>query len=82
MPLLTPVGSKPIEQFRVGDMVLSRTEFDPSGPVEAKVVEEVFNRAASELTDLCAVNVMYASAFCRYLNGLRREGDDREDFPR
>src|SRR5262249_28611248 len=43
-PLLTPDGSKPIEQFRPGDLVLSRSEFDPEGPVEPKVVEEVFER--------------------------------------
>src|SRR5439155_27381515 len=29
---------------RVGDLVLSRDENDPNGPVEAKVVEEVFVR--------------------------------------
>jgi hypothetical protein len=46
MPLRTPEGSKPIEQFRVGDLILSRSEFDPDGPLEAKVVEEVFVRTA------------------------------------
>lgn len=43
-PLLTPEGSKPIEQFRVGDLLLSRNEFDPEGPVEPKTIEEVFVR--------------------------------------
>jgi intein/homing endonuclease len=43
-PLLTPEGSKPIEELRVGDLVLSRSEFDPSGRVEAKRVEAVFVR--------------------------------------
>ncbi len=43
-PLLTPGGSKLIEQFRVGDAILSRSEFDPTGPIEAKVIEEVFVR--------------------------------------
>ena len=41
-PLLTPDGDKLIEQFKVGDLLLSRSEFDPDGAVEAKVVEEVF----------------------------------------
>jgi len=41
-PLLTPDGEKPIEELRVGDRVLSRSEVDPEGPVEAKLVEEVF----------------------------------------
>ena len=43
-PLLTPDGSKLIEQFQIGDLLLSRSEFDPSGPVEASVVEAVFRR--------------------------------------
>jgi hypothetical protein len=41
-PLLTPEGSKRIEEFRVGDLVLARDENQVDGPVEAKVVEEVF----------------------------------------
>ncbi|MHB1423875.1 MAG: polymorphic toxin-type HINT domain-containing protein [Gemmataceae bacterium] len=45
-PLLTPTGSKPIEQFRVGDLLLSRSEDDPEGRLEAKAVEEVFVRTA------------------------------------
>jgi hypothetical protein len=43
-PLLTPDGSKLIEQFQPGDWVLSRSEFDPDGPLTAKVVEAVFKR--------------------------------------
>ena len=43
-PLLTPEGSRLIEQFEVGDLVLSRSESVPDGPLEAKVVEEVFVR--------------------------------------
>lgn len=35
---------KLIKDFKPGDLVLSRSEFDPSGPVEPKVVEEVFVR--------------------------------------
>src|SRR5207249_24080 len=41
-PLLTPEGSKPIEQFKEGDLVLSRDEADPFGRVQAKVVQAVF----------------------------------------
>jgi Pretoxin HINT domain/Putative Ig domain len=48
-PLLTPGGSKVIEQFRPGDLVLSRSEFEPEGPVEPKRVEEVFVRTAAVL---------------------------------
>lgn len=48
-PLLVPGGSKPIEQFQAGDLVLSRSEFDPAGPVEPKAVEEVFRRFAPVL---------------------------------
>jgi hypothetical protein len=45
-PLLTPTGATPIDRLRVGDLVLARSEFDPNGPVEAKVVEEIFVRTA------------------------------------
>jgi RHS repeat-associated protein len=48
-PLLTPVGSKFVEQFRVGDLVLSRCESDPDGPITAKVVEAVFVRLGGNL---------------------------------
>jgi len=41
-PLLTPEGSKPIERFAVGDLVLSRPEDDVNAPVQARRVEEVF----------------------------------------
>jgi hypothetical protein len=41
-PLLVPGGSKLIERIRPGDRVLCRGEYDPDGPVEARVVEEVF----------------------------------------
>lgn len=43
-PILTPDGSKPIEEIRAGDLVLSRDESDVNGPVEPKVVEETFIR--------------------------------------
>jgi hypothetical protein len=43
-PLRTPEGWKRIESFAVGDLVLSRDEHDPSGPLVAKGVEEVFVR--------------------------------------
>lgn len=50
-PLLTPDGSRPIEQFQVGDFVLSRDENDPEGPVEARQVLNVF-QTYSPLLDL------------------------------
>ncbi len=43
-PLLTPDGAKAIEDFRPGDLLLSRDEYDPEGAVEARAVEEVFVR--------------------------------------
>jgi hypothetical protein len=43
-PLLTPDGHKAIEKFAVGDAILSRSEYDPAGPLEVKRVEEVFVR--------------------------------------
>jgi hypothetical protein len=44
-PMRTPGGSRNIEDIRAGDLVLSRDENNCEGPVEAKVVEEVFVRA-------------------------------------
>jgi RHS repeat-associated protein len=41
-PLRTPEGSRNIEDIRPGELVLARDEYDPEGPVFAKVVEEVF----------------------------------------
>src|SRR5262249_41056210 len=41
-PLLTPDGSKPIEEFKLGDLILSSHEDDPTGPIEPKHVEDVF----------------------------------------
>jgi len=40
--LLIPGGSKPIEQFKPGDWILSAPDDDPEAPPEAKHVEEVF----------------------------------------
>jgi hypothetical protein len=40
----TPDGQKPIADIQAGELVLSRTDDDPHGPIEAKVVEEVFVR--------------------------------------
>jgi hypothetical protein len=45
-PLLTPAGSKPIEQFKPGDLVLARSEWDADGPVEPKAIEELFVRTS------------------------------------
>jgi len=41
-PIRTPEGTVAVESIQAGDLVLSRSEFDPSGPIEAKVVEELF----------------------------------------
>jgi hypothetical protein len=43
---LTPDGQKPIEEFRAGDLILSRAEHDPNGRVEVKTVLETFVRQA------------------------------------
>jgi RHS repeat-associated protein len=48
-PIRTPEGAVAIEHIKAGDLVLSRSEFDPLGPVEAKVVEEVFVQVAPVL---------------------------------
>jgi hypothetical protein len=45
-PIRTPGGSNRIEELRVGDLVLSRDEFDADGPLLAKPVEERFVREA------------------------------------
>ena len=50
-PVLTPEGEKSIEELKPGDLVLSRSEGDPDGPIEAKVIEETFG-GESELLDL------------------------------
>jgi hypothetical protein len=41
--------SKPIDEFQVGDMILSRSEFDAGGPLAVKEVQEVFVRVAAIL---------------------------------
>lgn len=48
-PLLIPEGAKPIEQFKPGDLVLSRSEYDLNGHVEPKRVEEIFERSGHVL---------------------------------
>jgi Pretoxin HINT domain len=50
-PLLTPEGSKYIEDFRVGDLILSRAEDDPEAPVMARRVLNLFQNY-SPLLDL------------------------------
>jgi len=42
-PLLTPEGSKPIEQFVSGDSVLSKDEFNAAGEVRALAVFETIS---------------------------------------
>ena len=49
-PLLTPTGDKLIEEFKVGDQILSRAEDNIDGDVEVKVVEETFVRMAAAMT--------------------------------
>jgi hypothetical protein len=46
-PLRTPAGEKVVEQFKRGDLLLSRREDGPDAPVEIKAVEEVFVRVAA-----------------------------------
>ena len=41
-PLLTPDGSKLIEEFKPGDWILARPEGDPEATPIPKMVEEVF----------------------------------------
>jgi hypothetical protein len=41
-----PEGRKQAKDIRVSDLVASRSEFDPKGPVEYKEVEEVFVRVS------------------------------------
>ncbi len=41
-PLLTPVGSRPIEELQIDDLVLSRDEYNPEGPVVARRVVKLF----------------------------------------
>ncbi len=48
-PLLTPDGSKAIEEFKVGDLVLSRDEDTPDGEVRAKRVLATFNTVSPVL---------------------------------
>jgi hypothetical protein len=48
-PLLTPEGSKPIEQFREGDLILSRDQDDPNGPVTVQRVVDTFTRISPVL---------------------------------
>ena len=43
-PLLTPAGSRRIDELQVGDLVLARDEHDLGGLVAPRAVEEVFVR--------------------------------------
>jgi len=47
--LWAPDGYRAVESIKAGEMVYSRSEYDPAGPIEAKVVEEVFERFAGIL---------------------------------
>ena len=48
-PILTPLGSKPIETFKPGDQIISRPEGDVNGIVRIQTVEEVFRLSAPTL---------------------------------
>jgi hypothetical protein len=45
-PVRLRYGCKPIEQVQKGDRILSRDQYNPSGPVVEQVVEETFIRTA------------------------------------
>lgn len=45
-------GQEPIENVRVGDEVLSRDQYDPSAPAEARRVTAVFSHTAYALADV------------------------------
>jgi hypothetical protein len=47
--LLTPDGDKPIEDFQIGDWVLSAPEDNPTAPPEPRQVEVLFRRTAALL---------------------------------
>ena len=48
-PILVPGGAKRVEDVDVGDEVLSRNEWDPTGPVRAKRVLATFIRVSPVL---------------------------------
>src|SRR5439155_17757235 len=48
-PIRTAEGFKPVEEIQAGDLVLSRYEWEPGGPVESKPVEEIFARVSPVL---------------------------------
>ncbi|MBX9678673.1 MAG: putative Ig domain-containing protein [Gemmataceae bacterium] len=49
-PLLTPDGSKPIEEFRVGDAIVARDEHDVDAATQVCFVEETFCRVSPIIT--------------------------------
>ena len=44
--MLTPMGAKAIETFRVGDEIISKPDWDADGAVRVQTVEEVFRLQA------------------------------------
>lgn len=48
-PILWEGGEKAIEEFKVGERVWARDEFDPNGPLELKEIEQYFVRTAALL---------------------------------
>jgi len=51
--LWTPQGYRTVETIEPGDLVYARNELDPSGPVEAKVVEANSIARAASCTCIC-----------------------------
>jgi hypothetical protein len=60
-PLLTPEGSKPIEEFRPGGLLLSRSENGPEEEVSTKMVEEVFVRTGRIMTLKVGIRVIFTT---------------------
>jgi len=61
-PLLMLDGSKRIEEFQVGDLLLSRHEDDPEGPVVAKRVVNLFQTYSPLLDRLMGGHVIRTTA--------------------
>ncbi|MFL5245942.1 MAG: polymorphic toxin-type HINT domain-containing protein [Gemmataceae bacterium] len=69
--LLVPGGSKPIEQFKPGDWILSAPDDDPEAPPEPKQVEEVFTNHLSVLNlHVCGQIIQTTPGHPFYVKGL------------
>lgn len=82
-PLLTPDGAKPIENFCVGDLILSSPEEDPNGPVEVCRVHEVMKshgellalNAQGQVIRVTAQHPFYVKGNAWTAAGLLQPGD-------